>query len=158
MIEYGAESAAIDDNIGGLLMGLIKCPRCELNYMLDTDKLCTVCRREVRGEAEQYETIELCSECGENPVVPGQELCAYCLKERSQNTEDDQDENVNAAASIGIDSVSTMDEIEIGIDDDMDDEIPNEEFKDDAKGFFGDDDEGDDDDGDDNDEYGEYEE
>ena len=117
-------------------MGLIKCPRCELNYMLDTDKMCSVCKREVRGESEQDEMIELCSECGENPVVPGQELCAYCLKELSQRTDEDTDEvGLSEAANIGIDSVSTMDEIELDIDGDMDDEV----FADDD-GFFGDDD------------------
>ena len=119
-------------------MSLIKCPRCELNYMLDTDKMCSVCRRDVRGESEQYEMIELCSECGENPVVPGQELCAYCLKELSQRDSDEQnDEPVVAdASSIGIDSVSTMDEIELDIGDDMVDEA----FDEDDDGFFGDDD------------------
>lgn len=122
-------------------MGLIKCPRCELNYMLDTDKMCSVCQREVRGEGEQFEMIELCSECGENPAVPGQELCSYCLKEMAQRSDDSQNEEtvVNDTASIGIDSVSTMDEIEIDIGDDLD----GEEFdKDDP--FFGDDEEEDD--------------
>ncbi len=121
-------------------MGLIKCPRCELNYMLDTDKMCSVCQREVRGESEQFEMIELCSECGENPAVPGQELCSYCLKEMAQRSDDSQGEEavVNDTASIGIDSVSTMDEIEIDIDDDLD----GEEFdKDDP--FFSDDEEDD---------------
>ena len=124
-------------------MGLIKCPRCELNYMLDTDKMCSVCRRDVRGESEQYEMIELCSECGENPVVPGQELCAYCLKELSQNSTDTQNEEgmVTEAANIGIDSVSTMDEIELDIGDDLDDEV----FDDEDREFFADDD-GDEDD------------
>ena len=127
-------------------MSLIKCPRCELNYMLDTDKICSVCRREVRGESEQYEMIELCSECGENPVVPGQELCAYCLKELSQRDADSQnDEGVVAeAANIGIDSVSTMDEIELDIGDDLDDDLAGEVFDEDADDFFGDDDEDDD--------------
>ena len=124
-------------------MGLIKCPRCELNYMLDTDKICSVCQREVRGESEQYEMIELCSECGENPVVPGQELCAYCLKERAQRSDDtqsDDDPVVTDASSIGIDSVSvsTMDEIELDIGDDLDEDLAGE-FADDD-GFFGDDD------------------
>ena len=120
-------------------MSLIKCPRCELNYMLDTDKMCSVCRRDVRDESEQDEMIELCSECGENPVVPGQELCAYCLKELSQRDTDDTqgDEPVVAdAASIGIDSVSTMDEIELDLGDDM----GGEAFDEDDDGFFGDDD------------------
>ena len=110
-------------------MGLIKCPRCELNYMNDTDTMCSVCRREVRGESEQFEMIELCSECGENPVVPGQELCAFCLKEQSRSDEMDADEEiVREPANIEIDSVSTMDEIELDIGGDLDDE----EFADDA--------------------------
>ena len=120
-------------------MGLIKCPRCELNYMLDTDKMCSVCKREVRGESEQYEMIELCSECGENPVVPGQELCAYCLKELAQRDSDTQSEEtvVADASNIGdIDSVSTMDEIELDLGDDMDDEA----FADEDDDFFADDD------------------
>ena len=118
-------------------MGLIKCPRCELNYMLDTEKICSVCRREVRGESEQYDMVELCSECGENPVVPGQELCAYCLKELAQRANDSQDEEsvVNDASDIGIDSVSTMDEIEL----DIDESIDGESF-DDEKDFFDDED------------------
>ena len=126
-------------------MGLIKCPRCELNYMLDTDKMCSVCKREVRGESEQYEMIELCSECGENPVVPGQELCAYCLKELAQRDSDTQSEEtvVTDTSTIGgIDSVSTMDEIELDLDDDM----GGEAFAEDDDGFFGDDDDEDDED------------
>lgn len=126
-------------------MGLIKCPRCELNYMLDTDKMCSVCRREVRGESEQYEMIELCSECGENPVVPGQELCAYCLKELAQRNSETQPEEgaVAETANIGIDSVSTMDEIELDIGDDLEGELAGEVFEDDDD-FFGDDDDEDD--------------
>ena len=119
-------------------MGLIKCPRCELNYMLDTEKICSVCRREVRGESEQYEMVELCSECGENPVVPGQDLCAYCLKELAQRANDSQSEEavVNDASDLGIESVSTMDEIEL----DIDESIDGETFDDD-KDFFDDEDE-----------------
>lgn len=122
-------------------MGLIKCPRCELNYMLDTDKMCSVCRREVRGEGEQYEMIELCSECGENPVVPGQELCAYCLKEHADGgSAAPNDETIVAdPTNIGdIDSVSvsTMDEIELDIGEGMDDEG----FDDEEDGFFDDED------------------
>ena len=126
-------------------MGLIKCPRCELNYMLDTDKMCSVCKREVRGESEQDEMLELCSECGENPVVPGQELCAYCLKELAQRDSDTQSEETvvtDTSAIAGIDSVSTMDEIELDLNEDMGDES----FAEDDDGFFGDDDDEDDED------------
>ena len=118
-------------------MGLVKCPRCELNYMNDTDKMCSVCRREVRGETEQFEMIELCSECGENPVVPGQELCAFCLKEQARRAESmDGDETIeHEPASIEIDSVSTMDEIELDIGGGLDDEVfeDNPDFVDDEE-------------------------
>ena len=126
-------------------MGLIKCPRCELNYMLDTEKMCSVCKRDVRGESEQDEMVELCSECGENPVVPGQELCAYCLKELSQRDSDTQSEETvvtDTSTIAGIDSVSTMDEIELDLDEDM----GGESFAEDDDGFFGDDDDEDDED------------
>ena len=116
-------------------MALVKCPRCELNYMNDTDKMCSVCRREGRGESEQFEMIELCSECGENPVVPGQELCAACLKEQARRAEtmDGDDTIEHEPASIEIDSVSDMDEIELDIGGDLDDEVfeNNPDFADD---------------------------
>ena len=109
-------------------MSLIKCPRCELNYMNDTDKMCSVCRREVRGESESCDMIEMCSECGENPVVPGQELCAYCLKELARRTDESTDDTVEpTAANIEIDSVSSMDEIELDIPEDMDGEVFDDE-------------------------------
>jgi hypothetical protein len=102
-------------------MALVKCPRCELNYMNDNDEMCSVCRREVRGESESYDMIELCSECGENPVVPGYELCASCLKELQRRTAADAGDDVivREDPTIGIDSVSTMDEIALDIDDDL---------------------------------------
>lgn len=122
-------------------MALIKCPRCELNYMNDTDTMCSVCRREVRGESEQFEMVELCSECGENPVVPGHELCAFCLKEQSRRDDIDNDEEIqHEPASIEIDSVSTMDEIELDIGGGLDDEDFGEEAD-----FSEDDDKADDD-------------
>ena len=121
--------------------------------MLDTDKMCSVCRRDVRGESEQYEMIELCSECGENPVVPGQDLCSYCLKELSQRSSDVQSDDtvVGEATNIGIDSVSNMEEIELDLGDDMDDDLAGEVFDEEDKAFFGDDDDEDDLDSDDGD-------
>ena len=109
-------------------MNLIKCPRCELNYMNDTDKMCSVCRREVRGESEQFEMIEMCSECGENPVVPGQELCAYCLKEQARHTAVSTDDTIEPeTTSIEIDSVADMDEIELDLHSGLDGEVFDED-------------------------------
>jgi len=123
-----------------ITMALEKCPRCELNYILDGGELCTVCRREVRGEYETIEIPEMCPECGENPVAPGNDLCVFCrseMKRRSSaaNSSDDTlmaPEDVNM---VEIDSVSTMDEIELDIvDDEMASEFgADDEFKDDAE-------------------------
>lgn len=120
-------------------MGLVKCPRCELNYMNDTDEMCSVCRREVRGESEQFEMVEMCSECGENPVVPGHELCAACLKELSHRNAVDNGDDVlePGTTNIEIDSVTDMDEIEL--------DIVEDDFGEDAGAEFDDDDTDDDD-------------
>ena len=127
-------------------MSLVKCPRCELNYMNDTDEMCSVCRREVRGESEQFEMIEMCSECGENPVVPGHELCAFCLKEHSRRTAIDTSDDVieQGAANIEIDSVTDMDEIEL--------DLTDEPFDEDDKPDFGDDEDEEEDEDDEEDE------
>ena len=113
-------------------MALVKCPRCELNYILDGGKLCTVCRKEVRGESEPSELPELCSECGENPAVPGGELCLACLKEMNRRSSMSNDDAIMPeTANIGIDSVSTMEEIELDFDDTNN--FGDEEFKEEAK-------------------------
>jgi hypothetical protein len=120
-------------------MRLIKCPRCELNYMNDTDKMCSVCRKEVRGESESFEMLEMCSECGENPALPGQELCSACLKEQSaRRAAMSSEDSIEPDTTTSIDlesSVSGMDEIELDLHSGLDDE----EFDD--EGEFDDEDE-----------------
>lgn len=109
-------------------MALTKCPRCELNYILDGDKLCTVCKREVNGDVtEAYDLPELCSECGESPAMPGNELCISCLKEMARRVSATEvEESIDAIAVedpvLEIDSVSAMDEIQIDIGGDIEGE------------------------------------
>ena len=48
-------------------MGYRKCPRCELNYIRDGEKLCGVCKNAVLTSCEPDEDDDLvviCSECG----------------------------------------------------------------------------------------------
>ena len=108
-------------------MKLVKCPRCELNYITETEKYCKVCLREMKGDAPKEE-IELCSVCNETPALPGRDVCVFCLKEMNGNNvrSDDQDseETVDTSAIGGMDSVSTMDEIIPEIDED----IPSQEY------------------------------
>lgn len=116
-------------------MKLIKCPRCELNYMFENETMCSVCKKDVKGEQEPDDMIELCSECGENPVIPGQEVCAFCLKEmqrRSEVSANDDGVSDPTAQDLDIDSVSSMEEIEMA-DDDGGENFGDEEFDDEDK-------------------------
>ena len=106
-------------------MALIKCPRCELNYIQDTEGYCKICKREMKGEV-QREEIEMCTVCNEAPALPGKDVCLFCLKEMNANNDnrDDDGEGRVDEASLGIDPVSSMDEIIPEIDED----IPEREY------------------------------
>ena len=101
-------------------MNLVKCPRCDLNYILDTEKFCKVCLREMKGNHVEDEK-EQCSVSNEAPALPGHDVCLSCLKEMNgHNTDEDVEENspVVDESTIGLNSVSNMDEIIPQIDDD----------------------------------------
>ena len=109
-------------------MNLVKCPRCDLNYILDTEKYCKVCLREMKGSHVEDE-LEMCSVCNEAPALPGHDVCLSCLKEMgSSNSDQDIEENVAEVdeSAIGLNSVSNMDEIIPQITE----EIPESEFGD----------------------------
>lgn len=109
-------------------MNLVKCPRCDLNYILDTEKLCKVCLREMKGTHVEDE-MEMCSVCNEAPALPGRDVCLSCLKEMaSGNTDTEIEENPASVdeSTIGLNSVSTMDEIIPQ----MHEDIPEGEFGD----------------------------
>ena len=93
-------------------MKLVKCPRCDLNYIQENEKLCKVCLRELKGSQVEDE-MELCSVCNAAPALPGRDVCLSCLKEMNSGTmeDDDDKEPVVDESTIGINSVSTMDEI-----------------------------------------------
>ena len=95
-------------------MNLIKCPRCDLNYIREDEKYCKVCLREMKGE-KQAEEVELCSVCNEEPCLPGKDVCLFCLKEMNKsNNEEEAEEEADPVDTntIGdMDDVSGMDEI-----------------------------------------------
>ena len=104
-------------------MRLRKCPRCELNYIQEDEDYCKVCKREMKGE-DVAEEVEMCTVCNEAISV-----------------------------DVGIDPVSSMDEIIS----DSDDDIPAGEYKeieDDLSLDEMSDEEQKDDEDDDEDEYG----
>ena len=77
----------------------IKCPRCELNYILKKDKFCDVCKSEMKAgileenEFEEFEEgLELCPICKVNYIGEDERMCATCLEEKlSTNKEDEPD-------------------------------------------------------------------
>ena len=100
-------------------MALLKCPRCELNYMKSTDQMCKVCYRELHGKLPA-EDVEICSTCNEAKALPGKDVCLYCLREmnKQKGIKTELDEPVE----IGLDPVSGMEEIipEMAEEDDPD--------------------------------------
>ena len=108
-----------------------KCPRCDLNYITASEKYCKVCMREMKGD-NAHDEIEMCSVSSENPVLPGRDICLFCLKEMSSQTAttsshddtNDSEEQVNTRALTDLDDVSSMDEIP-----EVDNDLPAGEFE-----------------------------
>ena len=103
-------------------MALIKCPRCELNYIEEGEGYCKICKREMKGE-KQLDEIEMCTICNEHPVLPGKDICLFCLKEMNAANDNDVDAEEAPAAidedALNIAPVSTMDEIIPEIEEDI---------------------------------------
>lgn len=119
---------SIIDLEGNMPMKLVKCPRCDLNYITETEKFCKVCLREMKGETVK-EDVELCSICNEAPALPGKDICLFCLKEMSGDGAEAAKEAadaVSADALADMDSVSTMDEIIPGMEEELEDEEGDE--------------------------------
>ena len=105
-------------------MGFKKCPRCELNYILDTEKYCKVCMRELRGE-EIKEEIETCTICNDAPAIPGKDVCLFCLKEMAG---DATKRETPAAEEDGanLDTAETLDD---DIIPEIEEDIPEDEYQ-----------------------------
>lgn len=107
-------------------MGFMKCPRCELNYIREEEQYCSVCKREMKGEAHE-DPFELCSICNENPVMPGKDVCLMCYKEMNQQQglrDDTAEETETQDVNLDMEDVSEMQEIELdALPEDMPEEI-----------------------------------
>ena len=97
-------------------MKLVKCPRCDLNYIREDEKYCKVCLQEMKGDSSRDE-IELCSVCNEEPALPGKDVCLFCLREMNKSNSaeepetETEPENVDTTTIGDMDAVSGMDEI-----------------------------------------------
>ncbi len=68
-----------------------KCPRCELNYIPETEDYCEICKQELKGvlvydglddfEGIDFESEGICPRCKTNYVAEGEKYCHSCLIE-----------------------------------------------------------------------------
>ena len=115
-------------------MGYRKCPKCELNYIKDDQKLCDVCSRKYKPSEEESQEIEMCSECGENPALKGKELCAACYKETLRQEQFGKAHKPPVVTAIGAEDTD-LDGVEVPIDVG---EIPEDELTVEERAFDGD--------------------
>ena len=116
----------------------IKCPRCELNYILEGEDYCTICKSEMKHHAEgeddglldNFDDMELCPVCGVNYIKEGQAMCDECKKKKNSGGSDDSgDKDWNK--SDDDDDEDDIESIRSDIDGDMqeDDEPYNSGFE-----------------------------
>ena len=76
----------------------IRCPRCELNYILKKDKFCNVCKIEMRAQGtlgvDENLDLELCPICKVNYINFDEDMCAACAKEQTPDGYDDEEDAV----------------------------------------------------------------
>lgn len=97
-------------------MGYRKCPKCELNYIKDDQKLCDICSRKFKdSDEEESQEVEMCSECGEHPALKGKELCSACYKETIRQERYAKQHKPPVVTSIGVEDPD-LDGVEIPIE------------------------------------------
>lgn len=108
----------------------MKCPRCELNWILEADEYCDVCKAELGMEGftllEDEEDDILCPVCGINYIERNKKMCADCLaKSKSGNSSYVSDSDSDSDIESQIESPQT--DAEDGIEKISFDEIDEEE-------------------------------
>jgi len=87
-----------------------KCPICELNYIQQNEKMCSICRKERKLlENDNNSATILCPYCGENYIEESKEMCDVCREEEGTKgdgfDDDDQDDNEYLEAVEGVSSM-----------------------------------------------------
>lgn len=124
----------------------IKCPRCELNYIPDTEDMCDVCKAEMGLSSritllddmiDEDEPTKLCPICKTAYIGMDEDMCENCLAVSARTDEleaEENDDDWRAYMDDGADDVEIpLDELkeEFGDDDDFeDDENYNGELED----------------------------
>ncbi len=120
----------------------IKCPRCELNYILSNQDYCEVCKQEMKAgyqEEADYDDIlmgeeeeALCPICKINFITDESKgMCDSCYEEN--NTEFESDDNVDWKEFVNKEDTTDDDELDllpVESDDEIDEELGNTFAKD----------------------------
>ena len=124
-------------------MQYIKCPRCELNYILKKDKYCDVCKSEMKAgilkesdmdDFELEEGMEICPICKVNYINPGERMCTTCQEEQLSVNKDDEPDWRGFVDKD--DSDEDLDLLPVEEDDEIDEELEGAFAKDLDEGDF----------------------
>ena len=150
-----------------------KCPRCDLNYILQEEDMCEICKAELGLDSrivllddiiDDDEPLKLCPMCKTNYITMDEEMCESCLSRYNRAENPDLDDDDDGWRTY-LDDDDTKDADEEGIipleeleeEEDFDEEFEEEERFDEDPDDFDDlddllDDVGDDDDDEEDDE------
>ena len=100
-----------------------KCPRCELNYILEEEALCIVCKAQLHIggirllEDDEEESMDKCPVCKINILEYGEEICPSCKRNQEKQLfakeEEDDDVGEDWRTYIDDEPPAVDDEIEI---------------------------------------------
>ena len=125
----------------------IKCPRCELNYIIKKDKFCDVCKSEMKAgilEENEFdeleEGLEICPICKVNYINEGESMCSICQEEKLESSSSKDDEpDWRGFVEKSDEEDEDLDLLPIEEDDEIDEELEGA-FAKDLDSEFGDDD------------------
>ena len=108
----------------------VKCPRCELNYILKKDKYCDVCKSEMKAGIldendfdEMEEGLELCPHCRVNYITEGETICSTCLEEQTEGTRKDDEPDWRGYVDKADDEDEELDLLPVEEDYEIDEEL-----------------------------------
>lgn len=91
----------------------VKCPRCELNYILAGEDYCHVCKSEMKHHTEQdedelldFDEMDICPMCGTNYIKENETMCSECKakSKKGGSSENWEEENNSSIVETDADS------------------------------------------------------
>ncbi len=113
----------------------IRCPKCELNFILKSDQMCSICKAEMSLEKDvDLDLIddfdaEVCSICKTNLIDEDEIICEACAKGTNEEGYDEDEWEAYTNPDEDDDIVDEDDDDDltvIDLDDEEDDEFDNE--------------------------------